>query len=149
MKKRQLLAILLGMCFFTVSVSADSDKTRPQIGTIDIYEAVRIAEDLLLNDPDYVDRKLAISTIEKHYTQCNFLLVDVPCVCEDMQADKYVQLYPLDAYYKRIFDGLEGRIYWFIYFSLITDPSKIVLDGDIAFFIDAETSELIDVYRGG
>ena len=150
MKKRQLLAILLGMYFFTVAASADSDRPRPQTGTIDIYEAVKVAEEMLLNEgqhyvQEYKDRKLVIDIIEKHYTQCNFILVrSKVCVCNDLQADKFAQLYTEDVRFKDIFEELENRTYWLVYFA----PAELVAGGDIAFFIDAETSELIDVFRG-
>ena len=151
MKRMRLLTVLLAMCFFTAVVSAGGNEAQPQVDTIDIHEAVRMAEGLLLNEPHYADyyanRELVISDVEKHDTQCNFLLVHSNSkvrLCKDMQAGEFLQLHPEDVYSEYIFEKLEDRTYWLVYFA----PAGAVLGGDIAFFIDVESSELIHVYRG-
>ena len=124
MKKRQLLAILRGICFFAVATSANGEEAQPQIDTIDIFEAVRIAESMLLSHTYYVDlyanRKIEIESAVRYATQRNL----------ESRSQGTVH------------DALVDRVYWMVSFSY----TKPILDGGRIYYIDAETSELINVH---
>ena len=140
--RRQLLAISLGMCFFTVAGSVYADEAQPQVDTIDIIEAVRIAESLLSNElgyaDDYATLELEIKDVVRYTTPHNWKSRERDgTTVYDPETGEPV---PESEYY--LSDKLAGRVYWLIYF---TPTGRFVLDGAISYYIDAETSELIHV----
>jgi len=63
--------------------------------------------------------------------------------------DKY---YPEDKdyidtlpYYSEMNKKLRGRKYWSVYYH---PEDRTIYGGDLCFFIDAETGEIIDIYKG-
>jgi len=60
------------------------------------------------------------------------------------ESNDLVQSTAQDPYSKNLLSRLRGKTYWLIYYV----PKKDQLGGDIGVFIDAETWNVIDLYRG-
>ena len=142
MKRMRLLVILLGMW----AVSVYGDEAQPQVDTIDIFEAVRIAEGLLFNEPhladSYANRDIELARAIKYTTSRLGSRVGGTIQEFDLDTGEFMSEYPASEteYNRRLRKKLAGRIYWLVDF----DYTEYVLGRDIIYYIDAETSELIE-----
>lgn len=96
-------------------------------GCVDILRAIEIANGSIGLSPEE-SRALEISSAKRFLTPRN-----------DLVPDNAIGLY-----WKALTSKLEGRVYWIIYYQ----PRVMQFGGDIAVFIDAETQEVIHIYRG-
>ncbi len=127
--KRKVLFIILGMIYFVVMTAANAHEIQSEI---DIFEAIAIAETMLSKKDkrkhiEYENGILEIGLAQKYTSIRRFETINQGSLISAIKLER-----------------LEGRRFWQIYFA----PSEIVVGGDIEFFIDAETSELIYFSKG-
>ena len=149
--ENKLLLVLLVACFSVVAASARAGFTgerEPEIYTIGFSEAVKIAMDLLpgRKPAEYEDREFEIIMAEKSTTKSmpapsEFMLEELVYMLDDINARERPGY---SEYIRDTNRKLDGRIYWFIYFVPAGHKAG---DGGVGFFIDAATSELVEVYR--
>jgi hypothetical protein len=63
----------------------------------------------------------------------------------DKQYPDFKDFYNASSYYSNFNNELKGRSYWSVYYH---PKDRTVHGGGLCFFIDAETGEIIDIYRG-
>ena len=141
--RKRLLSVLSGIHLVVVVISAISFEARAEI---DVLEATRIAETMLLREEQVGSSSLefeAIAVIDSRYGGWFSFLSDFTCECVLKAYARDKSIWCDDVPDKEMRDKLKGREYLLVYFSSV-DPE---VDYEIGFFIDAMTAELIYVYR--
>ena len=151
--EKKLLLALLAIYFFTVAASVCAGIAggrQPAIHSIDFFEAVKIAKGLLpgRKPAEYENLEFEIIVARKSTTWGRPSHSEYELsVLTDMLDEVYArERSDYSEYLEETHKKLDGRIYWFIYFVPV---GQDVGGGGVGFFIDAATSELIEVYRDG